>query len=135
MTTPVPGPPAVPHLAANGADTVLPPTHPNLPPSLLAQQGGALEQLLAQRESIKQLADAYAAQLKELTDKIKVYAIGAVPGVDEVILRSGGTTPVKLSHYDRTNFNRNRFKEDHPEINTEPYETVITVWTLRAVSG
>lgn len=138
MNTPVPNPsgiPSAPVLAANGADTLMPANHPNLPPSLLAVQGGELEQLLAQRESIKQLADAYATQLKDLTDRIKLHAISAVPGADEVILRSAHSTPLKLSHYDRTNFARDRFKADHPEIDTSPYETVTTIWTLRAVSG
>lgn len=137
MSTAIPGsgPVPVPTLAANGADTILPASHPDMPPSLIAQQGGVLEQLMAQHASIKQLADAYATQLKDLTDKIKVHAIGAVPGVDAVVLRAAHVTPLKLSHYDRTNFNRNRFKDDHPGIDTKPYETVTTIWTLRAVSG
>lgn len=133
MGTPIPVP-AHNHLAANLVDTIL--VMPGgVPASLFAHPNGRLDSLLAQHSALKAQADAYATQLKELVDAIKVEAITAAPGHDELILRGSAASPLKLSHHNRTNFDRKRFIAEHPGIDTAPYESTTTVWTLRAVSG
>jgi hypothetical protein len=124
-----------PLVAANGVDTFVA-RGGELPPVLIAASGGGLESLLAEYVRVKEQADSYAQQLKTITDKIKLHAIGAVPGTNALVLRNtAGYGPLKLACHDRTSFDRKRFKIAHPEVDTKPFESTTTVWTLRAVSG
>jgi hypothetical protein len=109
-------------------------TPANQPVVVTAEPGSRLEALLAEYERLKPLADAAAAQLKTLTDAIKLDATTAAPNAPTVDLTSPVlSTPLRVQAKTSWRLDTKRMKQEHPLLYvTYAYQS--TAWELRQIA-
>jgi hypothetical protein len=105
------------------------------PPVVAAEPGSRLEALLAEYERLKPLTDAAVAQLKTVTDGIKVEVTAAAPDAATVDITSPALgTPLRLQARTSWRLDTKRMKAENPLLYVA-YAVQSTAWELRAVSA
>lgn len=106
--------------------------HKPAPVIVQAEPGSRLDQLSARWAALKPAVDAAQAELKELTDAIKVELAQARPDAEDIRLTAGHIAGA-LRFYAKPDprFNSRKFKAEQPEMYEKYYERDRTAWELR----
>lgn len=99
-----------------------------------AAAGTRLEQLQAAYAEAKARADEAAAQLKAITDAIKLELTQAAPEEQRIELRGPAGPALRLTWSESWRLDSKRLKVDQPETWVR-YAKKSGSWTLRAVGG
>lgn len=102
-------------------------------PEITAPMGSRLEQLTAQYDQAKQLADDAAERLKAITDGIKAELGAAAPGASRVILRSRYLArSLRLRAQVSWRLDMKSLKAERPEVYAR-YAYPATAWYLEQI--
>ncbi|WAL67094.1 hypothetical protein ORV05_04720 [Amycolatopsis cynarae] len=111
--------------------SVTPETPAEPPVAFVAPPPGTrLSELLARYDELKDRRDALEAELKDLTESIKVEAAQTNPGATRLELSSPGLqTPLRMSYVETWRFDSTRFKKDDPHTYVR-YAKKSSTWKL-----
>jgi hypothetical protein len=92
------------------------------------------EQLCAEYDRLKPLVTQYTAELKAITDALKIEMISQQPNAERILLYSMFLDkPLQLLHTTAWRLDSKRLKADHPETWVR-YATQSSSWRLEAVA-
>lgn len=105
-------------------------------PQVAAEPGSRLEQLQAAYPAAKAAADEAAAQLKAITDAVKLELTQAAPeGSAKIELRGTDQAPaLRLTYSESWRVDARKLKAEDPETYVR-YAKKSGAWTLRPVAG